>query len=409
MAKPSVAYGSLPFQEQSAFFRRKLNLPTQAWTDILHEAHDHAFVVAGANRDDLVLAFREAVDKAVNQGGTLETFRKDFDAIVERFGWSYNGGRNWRSRVIYETNLRSSYAAGRYAQLQAVKKLRPFWRYRHSDSVQHPRPMHLAWNGLVLHADDLWWKTHYPPNGWGCECTVESLSQRDMDRLGKAGPDTAPAVDMQTVTIGINGPTPRTMEVPAGIDPGFGYIPGADSWTRQQAQRDLANAVAGERDTWEPMIKTTAKDLGRPAVLQEPMPVDPMPRAATVEDAVTAIEKAFNSPSAVIDVKGMPAVIDAKVLGEHMDLNRSEYIPLLPDVLAHPFEVWSQVERNARTGALRMRVRVIKAYQVGAGRTVLVVLDKQGSTLVGWTVIPVRAGNYIENQRQGALWYGSQE
>ncbi|HDY6109681.1 TPA: hypothetical protein RQ786_006664, partial [Pseudomonas aeruginosa] len=45
---------SLPFAEQNQFFRRKLNLPTNAWTDIYTREHDYAFVVAGANRDDLV-------------------------------------------------------------------------------------------------------------------------------------------------------------------------------------------------------------------------------------------------------------------------------------------------------------------------------------------------------------------
>ena len=29
-----AAYGSLPFAEQIAFFRRKLNLPTESWADV---------------------------------------------------------------------------------------------------------------------------------------------------------------------------------------------------------------------------------------------------------------------------------------------------------------------------------------------------------------------------------------
>lgn len=227
-----ASYGSLPFDEQIQFFLRKLNLPTASWTDIWQEAHDHAFVVAGANKLDIVADFRAAVEKAIAKGGTLADFRKDFDAIVEKHGWSYHGSRNWRSRVIYETNLRTSYAAGRYAQLQAVKRWRPYWEYHHSDAVVHPRPMHLAWNGLVLHADDPWWSMHYPPNGWGCQCTIHALNARDLARMGKDGPDAAPAADMRTVTVGVRGPTPRTVEVPAGVDPGFGYVPGKSSFER---------------------------------------------------------------------------------------------------------------------------------------------------------------------------------
>ncbi|MCO3096638.1 hypothetical protein FA238_32985, partial [Pseudomonas aeruginosa] len=130
---------SLPFAEQNQFFRRKLNLPTNAWTDIYTREHDYAFVVAGANRDDLVQDFRQAVEKAIADGTTLEEFRRDFDRIVAKYGWSYRGGRNWRSRVIYETNMRSSYMAGRLEQLMAVREERPYWQYLHSDAVEHPR------------------------------------------------------------------------------------------------------------------------------------------------------------------------------------------------------------------------------------------------------------------------------
>lgn len=104
----AAAYGSLPFVEQIEFFRRKLNLPTDGWTDVRLHEHDWAFVVAGANRDAIVSDFRAAVEKAIAGGSTLEDFRKDFDRIVATHGWDYNGGRNWRSRVIYDTNLATS-------------------------------------------------------------------------------------------------------------------------------------------------------------------------------------------------------------------------------------------------------------------------------------------------------------
>ena len=32
------------------------------------------------------------------------------------------------------------------------------------------RPQHLEWDGLVLPVDHPFWKTHAPPNGWGCRC-----------------------------------------------------------------------------------------------------------------------------------------------------------------------------------------------------------------------------------------------
>ncbi|MGH8045181.1 MAG: phage minor head protein, partial [Stenotrophomonas sp.] len=198
---------SVPFREQAEFWRRKVNVPTASWRDLQRGDHAHGFMVAGAARLDLLDDLRKAVDRAVLEGGTIADFRRDFDAIVARTGWDYQGGRNWRTRMIYTTNVRSAYMAGRWTQIQAIKHRRPFLEYVHNDSVRHPRPEHVAWHGTVLPVDDPWWSTHYGPNGYGCQCTVRTLAQRDLERMGKDGPDEAPTTPDDT----------------AGLDPGFDY------------------------------------------------------------------------------------------------------------------------------------------------------------------------------------------
>ena len=232
----------LAFDEQIRFFRRKLNLSTESWTDIWRSQHDRAFMVAGAARVDLVNDLRDAVDAAIAVGETLESFRSRFDGIVEKHGWSYKGGRNWRTRVIYETNLRTSYAAGRYEQMKEIAARRPYWRYRHSHASESPRLDHQSWDGLVLRHDDPWWNIHYPPNGWGCKCSVESLSERDLERLGKDGPDEAPALRTRRVTVGARGRNPQTVTVPEGVDPGWDYAPGRTVAQRRR-QADFRDAL----------------------------------------------------------------------------------------------------------------------------------------------------------------------
>jgi uncharacterized protein with gpF-like domain len=214
----------LPFDEAIEFFRRKLNVPTLKWDDLWRGEHAKGFMVAGAYRDDLLGDFREAVDKAISQGATLEDFRKDFDAIVRRYGWSYHGTRNWRSELIYSTNIRTAYAAGRWQQMTDPDVLaqRPYWIYKHGDS-RVPRPEHLAWHNLVLPADDPWWKTHYPPNGWGCKCRVFSVGSRDLARMGKSGPDEAP-----------DSPIDPKTGAPVGIDRGWDYNVGEAYLERQR-------------------------------------------------------------------------------------------------------------------------------------------------------------------------------
>jgi uncharacterized protein with gpF-like domain len=211
----------LAFDEAVEFLRGKINVPTARWDDLWQEEHARGFMVAGAMKEDLLADFREAVDRAISEGITLEDFRKDFDTIVQKHGWSYNGGRNWRSEVIYKTNIRTAYQAGRWAQLTDpdLLQLKPYLEYRHGGSLE-PRPEHLAWDGLILPADDPFWQTHYPPNGWGCSCKVFAAGESDLKRAGKTGPDKAPSTAIDPAT-----------GAPVGIDKGWAYNVG-------QAARD---------------------------------------------------------------------------------------------------------------------------------------------------------------------------
>ncbi len=221
--KLAVSSARQPFPEQTAFFRAKLGrlVPTERWTDMMREQHDVAFMVAGAAKADLLADMAAAVDAAIAKGTGIEAFRKEFDGIVARHGWDYRGERNWRTRVIFQTNLTSSYAAGRLKQLLSaeVQALKPYWMYRHSDGVLNPRPLHVSWNGLTLPADDPWWTQHYPPNDFGCQCYVTAVSARDAQRLGGRIAD---APDDGT------GPDGR----PNGIGKGWDYMPGSTTVER---------------------------------------------------------------------------------------------------------------------------------------------------------------------------------
>lgn len=226
-----------PFAEQLDFFRQKLNLPTDRWDDIMRGAHDRAFIVAGAAKADLLDDLRAAVDKAIEQGNGYDVFHKDFKAIVAKHGWTgwtgegTKAGEAWRTRVIYQTNMATSYAAGRYKQLTDPDflTLRPYWRYKHADWVANPRVQHVAWNDLVLPHDHPFWQTHFPPNGWGCHCRVTPVDATEYEKAQAAGKAEPPAgwdsIDAK------NG-------APKGVSRGFDYAPGANVGT---PLRDLIN------------------------------------------------------------------------------------------------------------------------------------------------------------------------
>ncbi|MBF0165642.1 MAG: DUF935 family protein [Magnetococcales bacterium] len=202
-----VQYGGLPFKEAIDYFRGKVPVPTERWDDLVNGQHDVGFMSAGATNADLLNDLQSAMDQAISEGTTLSEFRKRFDEAVAEHGWDYFGKRAWRSALIFNTNMQHAYQAGRYAQMTDpdILKSRPYWQYRHYAS-SFERKEHKSWNGLVLPAQDPWWSTHYPPNGFNCHCTVFTLAPRDLRREGlKVG--TAP----------VGG---------GGVDRGFAYAPG---------------------------------------------------------------------------------------------------------------------------------------------------------------------------------------
>jgi hypothetical protein len=212
-----------PFPEQLAAFRlRMLNLvPTAFWNSIMHSAHDRGFMVAGAMRADLLADLGAAVEKAIREGTTLDEFRRDFNAIVKAHnwhGWTGEGserGEAWRTRTIYMTNLRTSYAAGRWVQI--VEGGFKYVIYKHGGSLD-PRPHHIALDGLVLPIDHPFWLTHSPPNGWGCSCYL--IGARTLkDAYARGGdPNVSLPPDWNKID-------PKT-SAPQGIDKGWAYAPG---------------------------------------------------------------------------------------------------------------------------------------------------------------------------------------
>ena len=398
MATPAT-YGSLPFDEQIQFLQRKL--PSVDFAQVRQAAHDQAFVVAGAHRLDMVKDIQAVLNRNLREGDTLERFRADFYSVLDNYGWQPEGGRGWRSRVIYETNLRTSYAAGRYAQLQAVKQDRPYWMYEHSDAVITPRPEHEAWDGLVIDADDPWWQTHYPPNGWGCQCRVRALNDRDLKRLGKAAPDAAPPLNEREMQY-----KGETILVPEGIDPGWNYAPGRSAFEQQvqnvlakvpELPADLGAAVSRElvvypavqlalATDWRRMlteIVADGKPRGRSMMVGALSPsvvtalgtagIRPLTAAISVSDA-SALHTLRKSKAAAATAAGKPKALNADELAQ------------LPAVLSAP----QAVLLDEASGTL---IYVFEAERREAGKiAVLVNYRLKG----GDKINAVRSGSLIE-------------
>lgn len=212
------------FGQAIDYLKGKLPESTMKWDDLAGPVHGKVFAVAGAANVDLVADIQKSLVDALKNGTTITQFRKDFDSAVQKHGWTYKGKRGWRTSVIFDTNMRTAHMAGRWEQLQANKARRPFLQYRTAGDAR-VRPQHRAWNGLIFPIDDAFWKTHYPPNGWGCRCTVRAYSQADLEDNQLQVSKPVPVKTRNVVTR--DGEV--VDQVPVGIDPGWDHNVG-QSW-----------------------------------------------------------------------------------------------------------------------------------------------------------------------------------
>lgn len=204
--------------------------------DVWREEHSKAFTVAKAMQLDVLTDIRNAVEEALKQGKTFSQFRKELTPLLQKKGWwgrqeitdPLDGrpketqlGSARRLQVIYRTNMRTARAAGQWDRIQRTKNTLPFLLYALGPSEIH-RVEHERWAGLILPANDPFWLTHYPPNGWGCKCRVRQISAAEAKRRGV---DIAPELKTREY---VNKRTGEVTRVPEGIDPGWDYNPGAD-------------------------------------------------------------------------------------------------------------------------------------------------------------------------------------
>jgi SPP1 gp7 family putative phage head morphogenesis protein len=193
----SVAF-RLPAKEAVAYLSRKGYAITWSWDDLVADAHQQAFTVAKATSLAILKDIRTELERAQADGVPKETFIKRLEPILQSRGWwgkrelenpetgeleKVQLGSAYRLENIYRTNIQSAYQAGRFKEQTRNRARRPFGQYV-AVGDRRSRPSHLRLNGKVLPLDSPFWRSNYPPNGYGCRCRVRTLSEREVKREG---------------------------------------------------------------------------------------------------------------------------------------------------------------------------------------------------------------------------------
>ena len=165
------------------------------YDEIKHDAHKRVFTIAKMMNLDLLKDMQNSLTKAFHNGVTFDEWKKDIIPHLKKSGWwgeievtdpksgkpkkVFVGAR--RLKRIFDTNLRTSYAGAKKQSLDESSL--EYYRYT-AVLDSRTRPTHRAMHGIILPKDHPFWKNNFPPNGWGCRCTVRGYSKKQLERKG---------------------------------------------------------------------------------------------------------------------------------------------------------------------------------------------------------------------------------
>lgn len=418
-----------PPPEVLDYFRRRDMAPRFSWLDIWAEEHAHAFTVAGVTETKVLAEFKAAIDKAIVDGWGFDRFRSEMQRRLTPLGWW--GPRDvidpegrWRRKrvdfskarrleITFWSNMRAARAAGQWDRIQRTKEALPYLLYVMSTAA-HKRREHLGWVGIILPIDHPFWRTHFPPNGWRCQCAVRQISaDRRDDYLRRPHDphdpnaikytDVAPEPDLMPY---INHRTGQTALVPRGIDPGWHSNPGLGRG--RQLGRILADEIddtplelARARvrrmvtsDGYRSML-WRAQSLGaeRQALSDAGLTRAEIDRRAPWSNAPHPVARLPDAVAARLKVAPTVTVTDAAV-GHNT---------------THPYPdwIWEQVQSMVDQGEIWRRPdgRVMALQEIDGRPMMLVLARIMGPHMGVITLFPVRGGfrgAYVRKYLEGA-------
>lgn len=189
-----------PAREAVEYFSRKRQQPSHGWETVSAAENQRSFTVAQSAGFNVLGDIQNALNHALAEGWSHQQFKAHLEPLLRAKGWwgqaidpatgeifkSYPGttrpvvyGSPARLRLIYDTNMASSYAAGRFERQLASKDTHPYLRYV-AVMDSRTRQAHRRLHGQVWPVDHPFWHTNYPPNGYRCRCMAQSLRASDV-------------------------------------------------------------------------------------------------------------------------------------------------------------------------------------------------------------------------------------
>lgn len=230
---PAGAFSPLGLVDRAALAHLKSKKLQTGYShyDVWLDQHAYAFTVAKMMDEDMLAEVRTAIADALENGTGFDVFKKRLKPYLMSRGWWGEAvmvdpldeepklvqlGSTRRLLTIFQTNVATARAQSKWQRIQFNRKSLPYLRYNASHA-HHRRDSHKRYYGLVLPATHPIWQQIFPPNGYGCRCSVSQLTRRQAE---KAGISPEPEIEYVEVE---NPRTGETVRVPRDVDPSFAH------------------------------------------------------------------------------------------------------------------------------------------------------------------------------------------
>ena len=179
----------MKYEAANEFLKKRLMLPTELHSKGISDAlppvvRAHCFFSARVAEARVLQQLRKVSDAFSRGDLGLAEARTQLQKWLDNKGIGdpssaaiTNLSGSMRLNLILRQTAAMAAAVGRYqvSRDPDIEERWPSWKYI---TGSNPRPEHAALNGRIFLKSDPFWKTHYPPWDFGCNCDVEDSDEK---------------------------------------------------------------------------------------------------------------------------------------------------------------------------------------------------------------------------------------
>lgn len=272
-----------------------------------------AFWISDVTDDAVLQGARATIERALASGTPWGEVRGELGGIL-------GGDFGPRLETIFRTNAFQAYNGGKFWEGQEARDALPYWQY-FTVQDDRVRPTHAALHGKIYPKDDAVWQSIFPPNGFGCRCTVEEASSDDLRAEG----------------LEVSRDLPEVPETGGYARADFGWDHNPAMWEQMFKQQMATQGFQGRK----------AEDYGLKAMKAwgkaERWDVSPNQRLERAERLL----KPREGYGSIVDFEGVRRTVSMTKAAQLLsDERRGAQFPLAIEAMKAPDEVWGTMVRE---------------------------------------------------------------